>query len=70
MERLELNVLALVTQHVHHHLEIRVVGNVARHDVEVCAVEEDLAEELERLTLCDVVVGEDECCVRVEELRA
>ena len=44
MERLELNVLALVAQQVHHHLQVSVVGDVPGHDREVGAVEQDLAE--------------------------
>jgi hypothetical protein len=57
VERLELDVLALVPQEIHHHLEIRLVRNVLCHDVEVCAVEQDLAEQFERLALRDIVVG-------------
>jgi hypothetical protein len=68
MERLELDVPALVPQKVHHHLEIRVVGDVARHDRVVCAVEEDLPEKLERLPLGHVVGREDEGVVHGEEL--
>jgi hypothetical protein len=65
---LELDILALVAQEVHHHLQISLVRDVAGHDVEVCAVEEDLAEELEGLAFCDVVVGQDEGGERGEEL--
>ena len=68
MEGLKLYVLALVAEEVHHHFEVGVVGDVARHDVEVGAVEQDLAEKLEGLALGDVVVGEDESRERVEEL--
>ena len=38
------------------------------HDVEVRPVEKNLAKELERLALGDVVVGEDESGQRGEEL--
>lgn len=44
MEGFELNVLALVSEEVHHHLEVRLVRDVARHDVEVGPVEQDLPE--------------------------
>ena len=44
MERLKLNILALISQEVHHHLEIRLIGDVPRHDVEICPIEENLAE--------------------------
>lgn len=68
MERLELDVAALVAEHVHHHLQIRLVRDVARHDVEVGAVKQDLAEQLERLPLRDVVRRQEECGERREEL--
>lgn len=55
VECLELDVAALVAKHVHHHLQVRLVRDVPRHDVEVGAVEQDLAEQLERLPLRDVV---------------
>lgn len=60
MECLELDVAALVAEHVHHHLQVRLVRDVARHDVEVGAVKQDLAEQLERLPLRDVVRGQEE----------
>jgi hypothetical protein len=44
VECLELNVLALVPQQVHHHLQIRLVRNVLRHDIEVCPIKQDLAQ--------------------------
>lgn len=69
MKRLELDVLALIAQEVHHHLQIGVVSDVSGHDGKVGAVEQDLAEELEGLAFGDVVVGQDERSVRVEELR-
>lgn len=55
MKRLKLDVLATVLEEVHHDLEVLLVGDVARHDLEVCPVEQDLAEQLERLALRDVV---------------
>ena len=60
VERLELYVLALVTEKVHHHLEIRLARDVPGHHVEVRTIQEDLAEEFERLTLGDVIVREDQ----------
>ena len=68
MERLELYVLRFVTEEVHHHFEICLVRNVARHNVEVRPVEEYLAEELERLPLRDIVLGPYEGRVSREEL--
>jgi hypothetical protein len=60
VERLELDVPTLVSEQIHHHLEVGFVGDVARHDGVVCTVEEDLAEEFDRLSFGDVVRGEDE----------
>ena len=57
MERLELNVLALVPQEVHHHLQVGVVGDVSGHNGKVGAVEQNLAQKLERLAFGHVVVG-------------
>ena len=39
MEGLKLDVLALITEHVHHHLEVRLMRNVLGHDVEIGAVQ-------------------------------
>ena len=61
VEGLELNVLALVAEEIHHHLEIRLACDIPGHHVEVRTVEQDLAEELERLALRDVIVREDQC---------
>lgn len=60
MKRFELNVLALTAQHVHHHLQIRLLSDITCHDVEIGAIEQDLAEKLERLPFRDVVLGQDE----------
>ena len=68
MERLELNILALIPQKIHHHLQIGVVGDVPCHDGEVGAVEQDFAEKLERLAFGNVVGGLDEGGIRFEEL--
>jgi len=46
MECLELDVLALISKEVHHHLQVGFVGNVAGHNVEICPIEQDLAQEL------------------------
>ena len=47
MERLELDVLALVTEKVHHQLQVRLRSNVSSHDGEVGAVEKDLSQQLQ-----------------------
>jgi hypothetical protein len=44
MERLELNVAALILQQVHHQLQIVCIGNVARHDCEVGSIQENFAQ--------------------------
>ena len=68
MERLKLNVLALVPQEVHHHLEVSFVRDVSGHHVEVGAIEEDLAKQLQGLPLGDVVGRHDELGVGGKEL--
>ena len=60
MKGFELNVFALAAQHVHDQLEVLLVSNVPRHDVEIGTVEQDLAEKLERLSLGDMAKGLDE----------
>ena len=55
VERLELDVLAPVFEQVHHHFQVLLVRDVARHDFEVGPVEQDLAEQLERLPFRHVV---------------
>ena len=67
MERFELNVLALIAEEVHHHLEVDIVRNVARHDVEVGTVQKNLAEKFEGLPLRHIVGGLDEGRERIEE---
>lgn len=69
VEGLKLDVAALVPEQVHHHLEVGLVGDVARHDLVVGSVEEDFSEELDRLAFGDVVGREDESRVRREELQ-
>ena len=39
VEGLELYVLALVPQHVHHYLQIPFIGDVPCHDVEICSIQ-------------------------------
>lgn len=69
MERLELDILAPVLEQVHHDFEVLLVGNVPSHDFKVCPIEQDLAEEFERLPLCDIVGRLDQERVLREELR-
>ncbi len=38
MECLKLDILALVSEQIHHHLQIRLIRNVPSHYVEICAV--------------------------------
>ena len=68
MECFELYVLALIPKKVHHHLQVGLVGDIPRHHVEVGPIEEDLTEELERLSFGDIVVGENQRCKRGKEL--
>lgn len=60
MERFKLNVTALVSQQVHHHLEVGLVSDVTRHNGVIRSIEQDLAEKFDRLSFGDVVGGEDE----------
>ena len=69
VECLELDILALVPKEIHHHLQIRLARDIPGHHVEVRTIEQDLAEELERLALRDVIVRENQCDERREELR-
>lgn len=47
VEGLKLDVAALVSQHVHHELEVVGLADVFRHHGEVVSIQEQLAEELE-----------------------
>ena len=47
MERLKLNVLASITEKVHHHLKVGIVCDITRHDVEVGTVQKYLAKKFE-----------------------
>lgn len=69
VKRFELDILTTIFEQVHHHLEVVLVGDVARHDLEVGSVEQDLAQQLERLSLRDVVGRLHQQSVRAEELR-
>lgn len=60
MERFELDVPTFIPQEVHHEFQVAFVRNVSRHDVEVGSVQEDFAEEFERLSFGDVVLREDQ----------
>ena len=60
MERFKLNVLTLIPQQVHHHLEISLASNVSSHHIEVCSVEQNLAQEFQGLAFRHVVFRENE----------
>ena len=47
VECFELNIFALISQQIHHHLQVSLVGNVSGHHAEVGAVQKDLAEQLQ-----------------------
>lgn len=63
MERLKLNVPTFIPQQVHHQFQVTLVRNVSRHDIEIGPVQEDFAEQFERLAFSDVVLGENELSV-------
>ena len=49
VESLELDVLALLSHHVHHQLQVVCAAHVARHDGEVTSLEQQFPEQLEGL---------------------
>ncbi len=59
MESLKLDILTLIPQQVHHHLEVGLVRDVAGHDRKVCSIQQYLSEKLERLSFGDVVCRHD-----------
>ena len=63
MERLKLNVPTFIPQQVHHQFQVTLVRDVPRHDIEIGPVQEDFAEQFERLAFSDVVLGEKELSV-------
>jgi hypothetical protein len=67
MERLKLDVLTLVSEHIHHHLQVGLAGDIPGHNIEIRPVKQDLSEELKRLSLGYVVLRQDEGSVRSEE---
>jgi hypothetical protein len=69
VKRLKLDIPALVSQKVHHHLQVCLRADVAGHDTVIRPIEQDLAKQLERLSLVDVVGGENERRIHREELR-
>lgn len=46
VERLELYVLALLFEHVHHELQVLLVADIASHDREVVSIQQQLSEQL------------------------
>ena len=67
VERFELNVLAFVLEEVHNDLEISLIRDESRHDVEISAVKKDLAQQFQRLPLRDVVCGRYQCAIHGKE---
>ncbi len=68
MEGFKLDISTLITQQVHHELEVRLRGDVPGHDREVGSIEEDLPQELQTLSLRDVILRKYQRRVRREEL--
>lgn len=68
VESLVLDRPALVAEEHHDLLELCRGADVLCHDGEVGAIEEEFAEELERLALCDKVLRVQELRVALEEL--
>uniref|UniRef100_A0AAG5CUF7 Uncharacterized protein n=1 Tax=Anopheles atroparvus TaxID=41427 RepID=A0AAG5CUF7_ANOAO len=68
VERFELDVARLLLQHVHHQLQIIRIGDVLRHDREVVAIEQQLAQQLQALSPRHVVLRVQQLLVVVEHL--
>lgn len=69
MERLVLNVFALVTEQVHGELEMIRRVHVLQHDTIVGPVEQDLSKKLDGLPLGNVVRGCQKCVILCKELQ-
>jgi hypothetical protein len=69
VERLVLDVLALISEQVHRQLEVFRGVNICQHDIVICAVEQNFAEELDGLSLGNVVGGDKERVVSRKKLR-
>lgn len=68
VKALVLDHLAVVTQEIHADLEVLAAVDIGRHDVVIRPVQEELAQEFDRLPFCDVARGLDEdVIVFVEE---
>ena len=63
MESLKLDVLGLVFQHVHHQLEVVWIADVFGHHREIVSVQEQLPQQLERLSLGHVVITVQELLI-------
>mmetsp|Transcript_6194 Transcript_6194/g.24123 ORF Transcript_6194/g.24123 Transcript_6194/m.24123 type:complete len:221 (+) Transcript_6194:321-983(+) len=68
MESFILNVRMLVPQQVHDVLEVLLVPDVADHHLVVLAIQQDLAQQLDRLPLGRVVLTAQEAIVSLEHL--
>ena len=69
MKCLVLDIPALIPQCVHDDLQILRASDVPGHAGVVASIEEDLAEEFERLSFGDVVWRQNERLIGCEELR-
>lgn len=68
MKPLVLHHLPIVSQQIHAQLQILSTGDVFRHDIIVCSVQENFSEQLDRLSLCDVGLrAEEDAVVSLEE---
>lgn len=68
MKRLKLDIPALISQKVHHHLQIGFRGDVSRHDIVVGPIKKNLAEQFKRLSFRHVIGRKDKRIVHVEKL--
>lgn len=68
VERLEADLLLAALQQVHHQLQVVLAGDVAVHDGEVVPVQQQLAQQLQRLALRHVVLRLEQLGVLGEEV--
>ena len=69
MKSFKLDILAFVTEEIHHQLEIVFACYIARHHSKICAIQQYLAQKLQGLAFRYIVFRLDQTFVGCEELR-
>jgi hypothetical protein len=60
METLIVDHFSVISQEPHDNLEVIARVDILSHDIVVRPIEQDLAQQLDRLTLCNIAVGLDQ----------